>query len=683
MSERYPAGIITKNAVTPSGPYQNSTAPGIWTLDQQISWQKAGQWPTPGNLNPSLFIENLFSTYLYTGTGSAQTITNGIDLSTNGGLVWCKNRTAGNDHALYDTVRGTGKALISDTVDPQLSAPAGDEVYAFNSNGFSIGIDYNLYINRNTYSYVSWTFRKQPKFFDIVTYTGTGSATTIAHNLGSVPGCIMVKRTDTTGNWQVYHNGLTSAAYSMQLNLTNAQASAPTVWNSTAPTSSVFSIGTDATVNASGGTYVAYLFASNAGGFGSDGTQNVITCGTFTTSGGGTATVNLGYEPQWVMTASSSATDNWNMYDIMRGMPASPGSAVALRANLANAETSAIWGFNPTATGFTAALNASTTYIYIAIRRGPMATPTSGTSVFTPQIATSAGSASNTVTTNFPVSLIISQNRTGYFAQWFDRLRGDSQSTYVLIRSANTTGELTGAGGFGLDNNTGYVDNYDWQNVGGGPYVYWNFQRGPGFFDEVCWSGSGTAGRLIDHNLGVAPELIIQKVRSEGGNMSVWQTSFGLGNSLRLNGSGSGFDTEYFSSTVAPTSTQFKLNNVEPYYTNRSGQTYVAYLFATLAGVSKVGTYSGTGATQTINCGFTGGARFVLIKRTDTTGDWYVWDTARGMVAGTDPYLLLNSGVTADVNANNVYTTGVGFQIVSSLAGINASGGTYIFLAIA
>jgi len=683
MSERYPAGIITKNAVTPSGPYQNSTAPGIWTLDQQISWQKAGQWPTPGNLNPSLFIENLFSTYLYTGTGSAQTITNGIDLSTNGGLVWCKNRTAGNDHALYDTVRGTGKALISDTVDPQLSAPAGDEVYAFNSNGFSIGIDYNLYINRNTYSYVSWTFRKQPKFFDIVTYTGTGSATTIAHNLGSVPGCIMVKRTDTTGNWQVYHNGLTSAAYSMQLNLTNAQASAPTVWNSTAPTSSVFSIGTDATVNASGGTYVAYLFASNAGGFGSDGTQNVITCGTFTTSGGGTATVNLGYEPQWVMTASSSATDNWNMYDIMRGMPASPGSAVALRAHLANAETSAIWGFNPTATGFTAALNASTTYIYIAIRRGPMATPTSGTSVFTPQIATSAGSASNTVTTNFPVSLIISQNRTGYFAQWFDRLRGDSQSTYVLIRSANTTGELTGAGGFGLDNNTGYVDNYDWQNVGGGPYVYWNFQRGPGFFDEVCWSGSGTAGRLIDHNLGVAPELIIQKVRSEGGNMSVWQTSFGLGNSLRLNGSGSGFDTEYFSSTVAPTSTQFKLNNVEPYYTNRSGQTYVAYLFATLAGVSKVGTYSGTGATQTINCGFTGGARFVLIKRTDTTGDWYVWDTARGMVAGTDPYLLLNSGVTADVNANNVYTTGVGFQIVSSLAGINASGGTYIFLAIA
>jgi hypothetical protein len=115
---------------------------------------------------------------------------------------------------------------------------------------------------------------------------------------------------------------------------------------------------------------------------------------------------------------------------------------------------------------------------------------------------------------------------------------------------------------------------------------------------------------------------------------------------------------------------------------NTSAATYVAYLFATCPGVSKVGSYSGTGATQTIDCGFTGGARFVLIKRTDSTGGWYVWDTARGMVAGTDPSLLLNS-IAAEVNANSVYTTGVGFQIVSTAAGINASGGTYIFLAVA
>ena len=113
-----------------------------------------------------------------------------------------------------------------------------------------------------------------------------------------------------------------------------------------------------------------------------------------------------------------------------------------------------------------------------------------------------------------------------------------------------------------------------------------------------------------------------------------------------------------------------------------SGTNYVAYLFATLAGVSYVGSYTGTGTTQQINCGFTGGARFVMIKRTDNFGDWYVWDTARGMVSGTDPSLLLNT-TAAEVNANSIYTTSVGFQIVSTASGINASGGNYIYLAIA
>ena len=131
---------------------------------------------------------------------------------------------------------------------------------------------------------------------------------------------------------------------------------------------------------------------------------------------------------------------------------------------------------------------------------------------------------------------------------------------------------------------------------------------------------------------------------------------------------------------TSPTSSVFTVGTNSS--VNTASATYVAYLFATCAGVSKVGSYTGTGATQTISCGFTGGARFVLIKRTDSTGDWYVWDTARGMVSGTDPSLLLNS-TAAEVNANSIYTTTGGFQIVSTAAGINASGGSYIYLAIA
>jgi len=117
---------------------------------------------------------------------------------------------------------------------------------------------------------------------------------------------------------------------------------------------------------------------------------------------------------------------------------------------------------------------------------------------------------------------------------------------------------------------------------------------------------------------------------------------------------------------------------------NASGETYLNYLFATCAGVSKVGSYTGTGTTLQIDCGFTAGARFVLIKRTNTTGDWYVWDSARGIIAGNDPYLLLNSTAAEVTSTDYIDTYSAGFEISSTApAAINASGGTFVFLAIA
>ena len=110
---------------------------------------------------------------------------------------------------------------------------------------------------------------------------------------------------------------------------------------------------------------------------------------------------------------------------------------------------------------------------------------------------------------------------------------------------------------------------------------------------------------------------------------------------------------------------------------------YVAYLFATCAGVSKVGSYTGTGALQTVNCGFTSGARFVLIKRTDSTGDWWTYDSARGITSGNDPYLFLNSTAAEVTSTNYVDTDSTGFKVTAAApAGLNASGGSFIFLAI-
>jgi hypothetical protein len=216
-------------------------------------------------------------------------------------------------------------------------------------------------------------------------------------------------------------------------------------------------------------------------------------------------------------------------------------------------------------------------------------------------------------------------------------------------------------------------------NLSGASDITYSFQRSPSFFDEVCYTGNSTA-RTINHNLSVVPEMMIVKCRSTDGNWLVYHAAMGNTKYFRMNTSDTVLTATIWNDTT-PTSTVFSVgaSGTE----NGNTNTYVWYGFATAAGVSKVGSYTGTGATQTINCGFgAGGSRFVLVKRTDSTGDWYVWDSARGMVSGTDPSLLLNS-TAAEVNANSVYAVSTGFQIVSTAAGINASGGSYIFLSVA
>ena len=625
------------------------------------------------------YIEDVFSTYLYTGNDYTQTITNGIDLAGKGGLVWIKQRgnPGTNYHNLVDTTRGTGKYVCSNLTDAQNNGGAFN-LSAFNSNGFTVGSAGGAQglVNQLAATYVSWTFRKQPKFFDVVTYTGTGSATTIAHNLGAVPGCVIVKCTSVdNGNWRVYHRGMASAAYTMQLNTTAAQSSQPSIWNSTAPTSTVFSVGTDISVNDTGQTYVAYIFAHNAGGFGASGTDNVISCGSYTGNGSASNPITLGYEPQWIIIKNASSLADWVTFDNMRGVATQQfnGAQELVPNALSQESTSSRMQFN--ATGFNPINNqtvqnaAGNTYIYIAIRRGPMKVPTDGTKVFAPSTVTEP----TTVTTNFPVDLFFDASRSGGAANTgvIDRLRGGSQ----FLKTSTTGAESNGAGNSGFDSNTSFLSTYNYSLT----TALWAFQRAPGFFDEVCYTGTGSATTFA-HNLAVVPELIIVKKRSGGSYWSTYSAATTATNFLALNRTDAATaDSTYWNNTT-PTSTVFTVGTQD--FTNGATQTFVAYLFATCAGVSKVGSYTGTGATQTISCGFTGGARFVLIKRTDSTGDWYVWDTARGMVSGTDPSLLLNS-IGAEVNANSIYTTTGGFQIVSTAAGINASGGTYIFLAIA
>ena len=647
-----------------------------------------------------LYIEDVMSTFLYTGNGSTQTITNGIDLSGKGGLVWIKSRNNAVDNALFDTTRGAGNILLSNTTDAQGTGYA----QSFTSSGFSLANGGTFY-NGSAYTYASWTFRKQAKFFDVVTWTGNGtSSRNIAHTLGSTPGFIIVKRTSATADWWCWHRSISTGNLSgndlILLNSTAAKTNLGTVIGTAS--SSTFEVGGDSSVNASGGTYVAYLFAHNAGGFGDSGSDSVVSCGSYT--GGGTSSspvVTLGWEPQWVLikraSGSSSAFTQWAIWDNMRGV-ATSGQENFLAANYSDAENST-WnatgnyidytatGFvvDPSRAGWTVNNTSGDTYIYIAIRRGPMKTPTVGTSVFDVDLMTGAG----TVTTGFPLDLTINTTRSGNNRWWISRITSPNG-----LVSNSTSAESSTSPYFDFASNTSLIVGDWWGGVN--QAVYYSFRRAPGFFDVVAYTGTGSTAQSVTHNLGVKPQLVIIKRRSAGTGQDMnWWTNACIGGSnnywfLGLAVNSAAYAADSFANVVGanrePTAAVFY-----PWGLTAAGpggyeeyQTYISYLFATLAGVSKVGSYTGTGTTKQIDCGFTAGARLVLIKRTDSIGNWYIWDTARGIISGDEPHLALNTTNPEVTGTDYIDPLSSGFEISSTAPStINANGGSFIFLAIA
>lgn len=609
-------------------------------------------------------------------------------ISNSGGLVWIKARSAATDHALYDTVRGATFDLVSNSTAAQTTQTTG--LTGFSASGFSIGA--LAKINTSAATYASWTFRKAPKFFDVVTFTyaPTGApGKSITHNLGSTPGMIIVKSTTLgTGggaSWYVSHRA-TPNPYVDDLYLNSTAAAASNNGSINGVTSTAFNFIGGGTVGVTQ-TYVAYIFAHNAGGFGADGSQNVISCGSYTGNGSATGpTITLGYEPQFVLVKSSSNSLNWHIVDIMRGMTVDQGCTF-LYPNLTNADGVAPGvSIAPTPTGFqvnTASTSVNTsgaTYIYMAIRRGPMRVPTDATKVFKPSALSGTFAAdTNYVTTNFPVDFTIDQYRLSGSPQNYASTRLTNATLGTQLTSAEDAGY-----GYRFYSNTGVqrTSSYDTSNI-----VNWSFARAPGFFDVTCYTGTGSS-RTVSHNLGVTPELMIVKSRNRTGayvtGWFVFAAPLGATGGLTLNSQNQFVTTSTWWNNTSPTNSVFTVGTNDGVNASVNGNQYVAYLFASCPGVSKVGSYTGTGTTKQVDCGFTAGARFVLIKRTDSTGDWYVYDSARGIIAGNDPYLFLNSAAAEVTSTDYVDTYAAGFELSSTApAGLNANGGTYIFLAIA
>jgi hypothetical protein len=372
----------------------------------------------------------------------------------------------------------------------------------------------------------------------------------------------------------------------------------------------------------------------------------------------------------------------------MRGMPVT-ASGKDLYADSSSAEGSTTnEGLIPTATGFQVIgtnSNANTnggTYIYMAIRRGPMKVPTTGAQVY--QNSALVNSSINffadanetprdVILTNLTDGSSVSDHRL-YTKLIGYGLSGASKNYLVTSSTAAQSTDTSDTNNVQRIVSTTVLNDWLRLNVDGRYGALHLLRRAPGFMDTVCWTGDGT-GAARNHNLGAYPELVISKIRSTFGN---WDVQNNINPSAKQTGFLNTTGALSSSGATSPTATVFYPTN------DSSGATYATYLFASCPGVSKVGSYTGNGSSQTINCGFTGGARFVLVKRTDSTGNWLMVDTARGLVSAGDPTMYLNSTAAEVTGVDWIDPDSSGFIVnQESTMNANVNTATYIFLAIA
>tara|TARA_Y100000004_G_scaffold140473_1_gene159619 strand:- start:375 stop:2402 length:2028 start_codon:yes stop_codon:yes gene_type:complete len=662
-----------------------------------------------GNAADPTYVDEVFSTFLYDGTSSAQTITNGIDLSGEGGMVWIKGRSNSVSSMIWDTERGARKYLITSNTNAESTSGSNAGLTQFNSDGFGLGTNWNTE-NFSSYTYCSWSFRKCPGFFDVVSYTGNGTAgRTIAHSLGSTPGMVVVKNSGTaTTKWAVWH---TSYGDNNRLYFNENTAGAANQTNHVRTASSTtFTVGSDYDVNANGQSYVAYVFANNDQSFGENGDEAIIKCGSYT-GNGGTQSINVGFEPQFLITKRTDGTGNWFIHDITRKFSATgTDEAATLRVNSDVAEAANTARIHVNSTGFdfdneaSGDVNSSSSnYVYVAIRR-PHKPAENSTDVL--DIVQHSGNstarhiAGTSGSKPADMHIIRRVNTSGEPSFIGARiLNSYSFPTDDDSKEAATNNKYGGSSALPWDVMTGInLDTDAAMNTSGNTYINYFLTRHPGVFEAVTYEGNG-ANRTISHNLGVAPDLMIFRNldRSSGQKTPVYVSgithlsvfgsdpdSYGSNPGIFLLNAGdkATFSSSGYLNHTHPTSSVFSLGDT--FHINENAKTHIAFLFANLAGICKIGTYTGVGGSTDVDvdCGFTSGARLVIIKKATNISAWRVFDTTRGINSGTETYWFFNNTFTATFDVIDPINSG--FRVVNETAaaqGLNVSGHVYIFMA--
>lgn len=666
----------------------------------------------------SLYVDDVFAVNLYDGTQSTQTIANGIDFSTEGGWVFRATRKTSSTNYGWtsnDTNNGVQKRFwpIPGT---NALATQSDSLTAFNTDGYTFGG--NMFENETGSENLALSFRKAPGFFDVVTYTGNGNnSQDIPHNLGSAPGAVLIKSNAGSefGMWHRDGRGGGSDGY---MKLDGIGVSGTPSFTSTSTFFRVYSSGFSININDVGVVYTAFVFAHNDLVFGENADESVVYCGSFEkpSSGSSQHKVTLGWEPGLVIAKcvdqSSGEAAYWYVNDFMRGLSAY--NHANLHTNLhsssfRNEEEKGYRGWYAVSDGFIldTASNGSYqgmvgTIVYIAIRRPGHRPPTSASQVFK-NYKQSTGQQNININYGISPDLVIfkkyNSSSTNNLTIWVDRQRGHNKNLDSTSGSGSAQYDVAGALEF--DRQNGIRVNSDVNAVYSASFSYRHYiwKKASKFFDIIYYEGSSST-TTQPHNLDVTPEMVIVKNLTSTGMWNVWHkdvydTHLNLNsNSAWLNGGptstygGSGVGTA-FGTRVLTASNSTHLGLDASNAVNGSGNSYVAYLFASLDGISKVGSYIGMSSSTSylVTLGFT--PKFIMIKAAEGTGNWNVWDSERGFTIGST-----TSVAVALNNSNNEDQTGLtdsirastnGFIIVgpSSSTEVNELGKKYIYYAVA
>ena len=779
-----PNGTTAQRPVGSTGKLFYDTQIGQLLVHDGVNWNAAHELNTG---------DNLIDVRSYTGTGNTQTISTGdVDLATNGGLIIIKKyKATGSGNAgtnldrgswWIDTERGISSLLSSqgDYVENYSNwggmYSSGYGVRSISTTGYELGGGsggYQAEWNESGGSYMSYVFRKAPRFFDI--QKGTTDSLghiTFNHNLGVTPGMVILKsRTDMASsggdNWLVYHRGsAVGGAAADQVyhhldggfstTITNPQSKFWTTISSTTFTAEI--TGYDP-----GRDVVAYFFAhnDNDGVFGNSANEDFIKCGSYL-GNGYERVIDLGFEPGWLMikrmgrvntggsfTHGTGASSFWRVVDPLRGFSYTGDHWITMNdiytnasGSIYNISNSSPAEVSPAPNGFR--LNASNNfnalpnngtepykYIYVAIRRTPIAVPTDKNKIIHIGQHNAGVTSDRTnlmLTTGFPPDFNLSMSYTTGATiprHWItDRVRGFHGDTTPKLVTHPQTGTYpyqetnvgaSASGSWYGDVMTGfYTPASQVMNSSYSTNVSVSLKRGTGFFDIVPYlgnklgdAGNSTIGITVKHNLGVVPEMMWIKQR-DADNQTRGTQLFGYQNwavyHKDLTDSSHNYmilNHDYAEITTPtnpslwdsadPTSTEFTLSNYNQTsaissFVNQSDNStspthhgaFIAYLFATLSGISKVGSFSHTnGSSTNVDCGFGSTARFVMVK-SKGVGDWYVWDSVRGINAGADSYVTLNTHADPVTNTDWIDSFSTGFQMSSGFAT-----GNYIFYALA